>query len=76
MTMTATNRPYTFELAALALPNGDLDDVRKTATVNGVTAAELERAIGILRILQEGGEDVEPLCCASTSTAGSRATCR
>lgn len=56
MTM-ASNRPYTFELAALALQNDDLEAVRKTAAANGVTAIALERAIGILRILQQGGED-------------------
>ena len=56
MTM-ASNRPYTFELAALALQNDDLDAVRKTAAANGVTATALERAVGILRILQQGGED-------------------
>lgn len=57
MTMAGTNRPYTFELAALALSGQDPDGVRRTAESNGVASADLERAIAILRILQQGGED-------------------
>lgn len=55
--MTTTNRPYAFELAALALQSDDIDAVRKTAAINGVTLVDLDRAIGILRILTNGGED-------------------
>jgi hypothetical protein len=55
--MAGNNRPYTFELAALALDDETLVGVRKTAEANGVNAAGLERAISILRILQKGGED-------------------
>jgi hypothetical protein len=55
--VAGNNRPYTFELAALALSGQSLDSVRTTAEVNGVGAADLERAISILCILQEGGED-------------------
>ncbi len=57
MTMAGTNRPYTFELAALVVNGQDLDGVRKAAEANGVTAADLDRAIAILRVLQQGGED-------------------
>jgi hypothetical protein len=59
MTTTATNRPYAFELAALALQNDDLDAVRKTAAINGVAPLDLDRAIGVLRILKDGGEDLD-----------------
>jgi hypothetical protein len=55
--MASTNRPYTFELAALVLSGEGIDNVRKTAEVNGVSAPDLERAISILRILKQGGED-------------------
>ena len=51
------NRPYMFELAALILNGEDSDGVRKTAESNGVVAADLERAIAILQMLQQGGED-------------------
>ncbi|KDE97063.1 hypothetical protein Y900_027635 [Mycolicibacterium aromaticivorans JS19b1 = JCM 16368] len=51
------NRPYTFELAALALNGEDLDGVRRTAKSNGVAVADLERATAVLRVLQQGGED-------------------
>ncbi|WP_233165215.1 hypothetical protein [Mycobacterium sp. AT1] len=55
--MTTTNRPYTFELAALALQTDDIDAVRKTAAINGVDPADLDRATTILQILTNGGED-------------------
>lgn len=51
------NRPYTFELAALALIDQPLENVRKTAIANGVSVEALDRAIGILGVLQRGGED-------------------
>ena len=51
------NRPYTFELAALALGGQDLDSVRNTALSNGIRVDYLDRAPGILRTLQRGGED-------------------
>lgn len=57
MTMAGTNRPYTFEMAALTLNGQDLDGVRKAAESNGVAPADLDRAIAILRVLKEGGED-------------------
>lgn len=57
MTMAGTNRPYTFELAALVVNGQDLDGVRKSAQANGVAAADLDRAIAIVRVLQQGGED-------------------
>jgi hypothetical protein len=57
MTMAGTNRPYTFELAALVVNGQDLDGVRKAAEANGVAAADLDRAIAIVRVLQQGGED-------------------
>ncbi|SBS78109.1 conserved hypothetical protein [uncultured Mycobacterium sp.] len=57
MTMAAINRPYMFEMAALALNGEDLDGVRKAAESNGVASADLERAVAILRVLQQGGED-------------------
>lgn len=57
--MAGINRPYTFELAAFALSGEDLDGVRKTAESNGVATADLERAIAILRVLQQGGEDAD-----------------
>ena len=55
--MAGTNRPYTFELAALVVNGQDLDGVRKAAEANGVAAADLDRAIAIVRVLQQGGED-------------------
>lgn len=55
--MTGINRPYTFGLAALAVNGEDVDGVRKAAEANGVASADLERAIAILRVLQQGGED-------------------
>ena len=52
------NRPYTFELAALALDDQQpLENIRKTAVSNGVALDTLDRAIAVLRILQRGGED-------------------
>ncbi len=52
------NRPYTFELAALALDDQQpLENIRKTAASNGVALDTLDRAIAVLRILQRGGED-------------------
>lgn len=61
MTIAGNNRPYVFELAALALDDENLVGVRKTAEANGVNALDLERAINILRILQKGGEDPDDL---------------
>ncbi len=55
--MAGANRPYTFELAALVVNGQDLDGVRKAAEANGVAAADLDRAIAIVRGLQQGGED-------------------
>ncbi len=59
MTMAATNRPYMFELAALVVNGQDLDGGvrKKAAQANGVDAADLDRAIAIVRVLQQGGED-------------------
>lgn len=57
--MAGNNRPYTFELAALALGDQSLESVRKTAHANGVSDADIDRAITILRILQRGGEDLD-----------------
>jgi hypothetical protein len=51
------NRPYMFELAALALAEQTLENVRKTVVSNGVAVDALDRAIEILRTLQRGGED-------------------
>lgn len=51
------NRPYTFELAALTLGGQPLENVRKTAVSNGLSVESLDRAIGILDILQRDGED-------------------
>ena len=59
MTTVGTNRPYTFELAALAVHDQDADAIRRTAADNGVNSSDLERAINILRILQQGGEDLD-----------------
>ncbi len=59
MTMAGINRPYTFELAALVLTGEDLESVRKAAESNGVAPADLDQAIAILRVLQQGGEDPE-----------------
>jgi hypothetical protein len=55
--MAGNNRPYTFELAALALEQQSPDSIRRTADANGINVADLDRAITILRILQDGGED-------------------
>lgn len=57
MGVMTENRPYTFELAALALNDQPLENVRKTALANGVSVEALDRAIGILGVLQRGGED-------------------
>jgi hypothetical protein len=57
MTMAVTNWPYTFELAALVVNGQDLDGVRKAAEANDVGTADLDRAIAIVRVLKQGGED-------------------
>jgi len=54
------NRPYTFELAEMALNEGpDAADIKTVATNNGVDLGQLDRATEILRRLQAGGEDTQ-----------------
>ncbi len=60
MTAPAANRPYVFELAALALnPEVGQDNARKTARDNGIDDAVFDRAVGVLRRVKDGGEDID-----------------
>ena len=52
------NRPYTFELAALAVNGGvGPDNARKTAVEKGISPETFDRAVQVLLKLLDGGED-------------------
>lgn len=72
------NRPYTFELAAMALAEpGQHNDIKALAERNGVDPDHFERATVILKGIGATGERSTTLCAANTSwTAGCMATCR
>jgi hypothetical protein len=54
------NRPYTFELAAMALTEPEqYDDVMALAERNGVNPDLFQRATAILKTLGEQGENVD-----------------
>ena len=60
MTTPTTNRPYVFELAALALnPEVGHDNARKTAHDNGIDDAVFDRAVDVLHRIRDGGEDID-----------------
>ena len=60
MTAPAANRPYVFELAALALDSEvGQDNARKTARDNGINDAVFDRAVGVLHRIKDGGEDID-----------------
>ncbi|WP_286131911.1 hypothetical protein [Mycobacterium sp. IS-1556] len=54
------NRPYTFELAAMALADpGQHSDIKALAERNGVDADHFERAIAIVKGVGAGGEKLD-----------------
>lgn len=54
------NRPYTFELAAMALAEpGQHDEIRALAERNGVGADHFERAVRILTSVAGSGDRIE-----------------
>lgn len=60
----AENRPYTFELAALALQStetsgGGGESIRDVAARNGVNLDQLDRAVEILRGVAAAGVDID-----------------
>ncbi|MGP4058541.1 hypothetical protein ACTWP6_27580 [Mycobacterium sp. 4D054] len=58
--MTSLNRPYTFELAAMALADpGQQDEIGATAERNGVGPEHFQRAVLILKALAASGHDIE-----------------
>ena len=58
--MTNFNRPYTFELAAMALADtGQHDEVGALGERNGVGPDHFERAVLILKAIASSGERIE-----------------
>ncbi|KKF02778.1 hypothetical protein [Mycolicibacterium obuense] len=54
------NRPYTFELAAMALADpGQQDDIKALAERNGVGPNHFERAVLIVTAIGASGERIE-----------------
>ena len=69
--MTSLNRPYTFELAAMALADpGQHDDVRALAECNGVGPDHFERAVLIVNAIASSGEGSRTSFGVSTSSMG------